>query len=109
MYYDITGVDLVELVREVYNLSSPQGLGFIHFTPDPLSKDEAAEYVTEGLGLPSVRVSLDYVKGRSCKFVVWEKNGKLFCRDDWFDHRPSQLLTLFQKLNIEPKHVKDME
>jgi hypothetical protein len=28
---DITGVDMVEFVKKVYELSLPQGMGFLHY------------------------------------------------------------------------------
>lgn len=44
---DITGVNLKEFAKEVYNLSGPQGMGTIHYIPGPLSDDVAEEIVIE--------------------------------------------------------------
>ena len=37
---DITGVDLRKFVQMVYALSRPLGLGYLHYTPMPLSEEE---------------------------------------------------------------------
>ena len=33
---DVTGIDLVEFAKKVYELSVPQGMGILHFTPQAL-------------------------------------------------------------------------
>ena len=42
---DITEIDLVEFVKRVYDLSKPQGLGFLHYEAGQLSTDEAKKIV----------------------------------------------------------------
>ena len=93
---DITGVNLVKFVKEVYNLSRPQGLGFIHFTPGPLSSNEASLYVRPPGSY--IRVSTDYIRGRACKMVVWEESRKLLIRDRWFDHSSEDLDELLRRV-----------
>jgi len=95
---EITGVDLKEFAKAVYDLSRPQGLGMLHFTPTPLSDDEAASLVKpSGNG---IRLSMDYVRGRSCKMHVREKDGKLFISNPWYDHTNGDLISLLQKFDI---------
>jgi hypothetical protein len=36
---DISGIDLVKFAQAVYELSKPQGLGFLHFSPGPLEEN----------------------------------------------------------------------
>ena len=55
---DITGVNMIELVKKAYDLSRPQGMGMMHFTPDPLTDEEAKSLIQE-----NGEVSLDYVGG----------------------------------------------
>jgi len=92
---EITGADLVKLVKTAYDLSKPQGMGFVHYKPGPLPDSEARDLVkVEG----EVAVSLDYLHGRACKMNVWRKEGKLFIEDKWFDHKDAQLKELLKRI-----------
>lgn len=86
MKIDITGIDMVKFVKAVYDLSNPQGMGFVHFTPEPLSDEEAKSLIKE-----DGTVSLDYVKGRACKMHVFKEDDKLYINDTWFDHTDKEL------------------
>ncbi len=99
---DITGVNLVEFVKKAYELSSPQGYGFLHFNPDPLSDDEANQIIANGkLRTPeNVELSMDYVNGRAVKMTVFKLENQLQIRESWYDHTPDQLQEL---LSIVPK------
>lgn len=105
---DITGIDLVKFAKKVYEFSAPQGLGFLHYTPEPLSDDEAKQLVDIFENDKSWALDMDYVKGRACKMTVWQKDEKLEIHDDWFDHTDrifDQLLSNFGiKRNLEVKH-----
>ena len=93
---DVTGVNMVELVKKAYELSRPQGLGMLHFTPDPLTDEEAQSYIQED------RVFyLDYVKGRACKLGVVLKDGKLMMSTPWYDHSDLDLVKLLAHVGIE--------
>jgi hypothetical protein len=61
---DITGVDLVKFVQAVYDLSKPQGLGFMHFRTGPLSDQDAKKCLPPD---GRIAVDTDYVNGRACK------------------------------------------
>ena len=107
-YLDLTGVDLIKLVQEAYNLSDPVGMGFLHFVPGPLSDEEAKAILLaeRERSQGSCVFHLDYVKGRCCKFGVWvdSATGKLYTQDSWYDHTPEQLTTLLGNVGIlEPK------
>jgi hypothetical protein len=94
---EITGVDLIKFVKKVYDLSVPQGLGFLHYTEEPLTDEEAKSCIFKE---PFI-VSMDYVKGRSCKMNVTKENGKLFIPDRWYDHTDTQLEELLWTFKIE--------
>ncbi len=96
----ITGVDLVKFVQKVYDLSQPQGMGIIHFEAGELPEVDAQEIVKRGEN-DTVAISMDYVKGRACKMVVWRKDGELVIRDDWYDHSRYQLAKLLEQFGIE--------
>jgi len=73
---DISGIDKAELLAALYNASKPQGMGFLHFTPEPLPIEEARELLKGGS-------SFDYLKGRVMK-VGLEGNAldpRLYDRD----------------------------
>jgi hypothetical protein len=93
---NITGIDLVRFAQKAYELSSPQGLGFMHFTPEPLSEERAKKMIGDG----NVALDMDYVDGRACKMVVWRKDDKLEMRDAWYDHSDEQLKQLLAAFNI---------
>lgn len=92
---DVTDVDMVKFVQKVYELSQPQGMGMLHFQPGGLTSDEAEELV-EADGT----VSLDYVKGRSCKMYTRKDNGRLVIGDKWYDHTDAQLSELLEFVGI---------
>jgi len=92
---DVTGVNMVELVKKAYDLSRPQGMGMLHFTPDPLSDEEAQDFIQS-----NGEVHLDYVRGRACKFNVFNKDGKFEIRDSWYDHTDKQLVELMAHVGI---------
>lgn len=97
---ELKDVDLRKFVQKVYEMSKPQGLGYMHFKEGGLSDEEADSLIrAEG----RIAVSLDYVRGRACKMVVWrdKETGKLFVRDTWYDHTLHQLKSLLSEFGIE--------
>ena len=57
---DISGLDKAKVLCALYNHAQPQGLGFLHYNPAPLSEDEATELLKE-------TTYFDYLKGRVMK------------------------------------------
>jgi len=96
---EITGIDLVKFAQKVYDLSVPQGLGFLHFTNDPLSEAEAKDIVKSGD--KKHPLSMDYIKGRACKMNVYVKDGKWFIHDSWYDHTNTQYKQLLESFDIQ--------
>ena len=99
---DVTEIDKIKLVKRVYDLSRPQGLGMLHFVPGPLSDDEAKAFIED-----DGTVSMDYVSGRACKFNVFEENGKLFISDSWYDHTDGQLAELLRSVGLSTGATKE--
>ncbi len=96
---EITGTDLITFVQKVYELSVPQGMGILHFTPQPLSTEDAVNLVDMWEKDNRFAVCMDYVSGRSCKMNVFrDEDNKLWIRDDWYDHTNSQLKELLIKI-----------
>lgn len=97
-YLEITGVDLVKLAQAAYDLSSPQGLGFLHFREGGLSQADALSQIRD-VGHTALR--MDYVHGRSVKLWVDRDGDRLFMRDRWHDHSPTQLAALLDRVGIK--------
>jgi len=99
---DLTGVDKVKLIQKVYEMSVPQGMGFLHYQNEPLSEEDAKRCLREydpSRTFDQVIIGMDYVHGRACKFNAWVNNeGELYCHDRWFDHTPEQLDVLLEGL-----------
>lgn len=88
----ITGVDLVAFAKDVYELSTPQGLGMLHARPDGLSDEDAKRIATAYADDKREALSMDYVHGRSCKMHVRrDDNGDLWIGESWYDHSSAAL------------------
>lgn len=99
---DVTGVNTVELVKKAYELSRPQGMGMMHFDPTPLTDKEAKSLIAK-----DGSISLDYVRGRACKFNVSNQDGKLSMRSPWYDHTDQHLVDLLAHVGITYKPGSD--
>lgn len=97
---EVTDAPLIELVKAAYDLSVPQGLGFLHAESGSLSDEDAEALITEE---GRIAVRMDYVKGRACKMTVFRESAspKMFIRNKWFDHSESQLQELLERCGIE--------
>ena len=91
---DITGVNLVEFAKEVYKLSVPRGLGWLHQTSDPLTDEEAKTNIHDGC------LHMDYVKGRGCKMNVFKRGDQLQAPDTWYDHEDATYQALLAKFGF---------
>lgn len=56
----IDGLDKALVLAALYNASRPLGMGFVHYDPTPMSRDEAAAILEQSQ-------SFDYLKGRVMK------------------------------------------
>lgn len=87
-------IDLIKLVKEAFDLSGPQGLSFLHFTEGELSDEEAKAIVARDANNRISAVVMDYVNGRSVKFNVTRRDGKLLVNEKWYDHSEAQFAEL---------------
>lgn len=71
MEIDITGIDLIKFIKEVYGLSVPAGLGWLHFTEGEPTDEEAKEILDVWKRDKQFVLDLDYIKGRACKMIVF--------------------------------------
>ena len=58
---DISGLDKAEVLVALYNATHPQGMGFMHYDPKDMTKQEAQALLDSGY------TYFDYVKGRIMK------------------------------------------
>lgn len=90
--YIADDTQLVALIQKAYELSRPQGMGFMHYVEgDSLTDDDAQEVIDANAGHP---ISLDYVRGRAVKLrIAYDPTRtQYFLRDEgrWFDHAALQ-------------------
>ncbi len=70
---DTTGIDRAELLAALYDRAQPQGLGFMHFNPQPMTKGEAQELIrafTRNHNPAEPECYFDYLRGRVMKIDV---------------------------------------
>jgi hypothetical protein len=91
-------IDQVKFLQKAYELSKPQGLGFLHFEPGGLSDSEAQKFVK--MCSDARGVNYDYVNGRSMKLHIDIENGESFIQDSWYDHTGSQLRELVASVGV---------
>lgn len=107
MNIDFKGIDPIKFIKEVYELSVPQGLGFLHFKEGELTEDEAKEILDFSKDNKMHFLDMDYIKGRACKMTVFREGKKLFFRIPWYDHTDIQseklLKAVWPKGKIFPK------
>lgn len=104
---DITGINLIEFAKKVYELSVPQGLGFLHFTPQPLADSEAKQLVDAFKDDKSLALDMDYTRGRACKMHVRRENGKLTISDTWYDHTDRIYQQLLDHFSLQKSTNKE--
>ena len=57
---NIEGLEKAEVLMVLYNRAKTQGLGMLHYTPDPMTKEVAVTLLEKG-------TYFDYVQGRVMK------------------------------------------
>lgn len=57
---DLKGLNKAEVLAALYNASKPQGMGFMHYTPEPMTTEQAADLLER-------QTYFDYLSGRVMK------------------------------------------
>ena len=107
MRYEFDETKLDGVIRAAYDLSAPQGLGFLHARTGGLD-DESVEKI-KGSGYGQTVAAMDYVHGRSVKLAV-RRDGDVYYipADRWYDHSLEKLRELARRADIgEPKATSD--
>lgn len=89
--------DVVTLVKKVYDLSIPVGLGMLHYRDGGLSDGEVNSIIKSDT---EYMVRMDYVNGRQCKFNLFynEETGDVYTHKEWYDHTDSQFKELLSSI-----------
>jgi len=96
MEIDVTGIDLIKFIREVYKLSIPAGLGRLHFIEGDLTDEEAKEISDIWKNDKQFALEMDYIKGRACKMAVFRDRNRIYIRSPWYDHTDMRLTMLLK-------------
>ena len=96
---EITRCDLVKLAIKAYELSDPQGMGVMHYKPEPLTEEDARSLISNDD--PWSPLMMDYVRGRAVKLTVIRKDKKLFLEDLWYDHTDRQYKELLSAIDVK--------
>ena len=106
--FDVTDIDIREIIKLAYENSNPLGKGWIHFIPGQLT-DEEVDEIIEKQSASIFAVSIDYIKGRSVKLTIhnvtkvkrehglYPEGMERFIPIDWFDHTTEQLEYILDK------------
>ena len=73
----IAGKNKAKILAALYNSAKAQGLGFLHFTPEPMTEEQAVELLEK-------TQYFDYLQGRVMKVDLSgdELNPRLYDRDN---------------------------
>jgi hypothetical protein len=102
-YVDLTDIDPIALIRAVYRHSVPRGMGLLHATEGELPEEEARQCLHD-----NGTISMDYVRGRGCKFFSRLKDGKRLMPIPWYDHTTEELNAMLADLGL-PAVAEDGE
>lgn len=81
MTVNISGLTRAAVLAALYNASRPQGMGFLQYTPKPMTEAEAGELLAES----GPRPYFDYLQGRVMKIGLdneTELDAGLYDRDN---------------------------
>ena len=78
---NLAGVDKAKVLAALYNASHPQGMGFLHATPEDMTVEEARGVLGS---MPKEYTAFDYLKGRVMKIDLTkdELDPRLYDRDN---------------------------
>ncbi|MFA5333053.1 MAG: hypothetical protein WC376_00985 [Candidatus Nanoarchaeia archaeon] len=100
---NISKLDKAEVLAALYNASKPQGMGFIQFNPNPMSVNEARQYIETGI------TYFDYLKGRVMKIDLSsdELLTGLYNRDNGENAAEKVLMPLIKSKAITVEFLDD--
>ncbi|KKM13999.1 hypothetical protein LCGC14_1710600 [marine sediment metagenome] len=80
---DISKLDKAEVLAALYNRAQPQGIGYLHYTPEDMTVEEA-QMILDDLKEYGHRPYFDYLKGRVMKVSLYKDDMRtdLYNRDN---------------------------
>ena len=97
---EVTHIDLALLAQKAYALSSPKGTGYLHYTPEPITYEQARGLVDNDHRM--FPLNMDYVNGRAVKLTVHrDDDNRLWLSDTWYYHTMNQYRELLAHVGIE--------
>jgi len=112
MKVDVTDASILAMICAAYALSRPQGLGHLHYKSGPLSKEELDDIINQAVEFgqfgDDVVVSLDYVKGRACKFTLCKEGDRIIWNLPWYDHTWDAAINLLFTVGLRAQAVDVM-
>lgn len=97
---------LPKVIAKAYELSQPQGMGYLHYQEGPIPAAELAKHIEraaenlDNTELPYLQgLSFDYVLGRAVKLYIGynPESGNYFLdMDRWYDHSDEALAALLE-------------
>jgi len=109
MEIDVTGIDLIKFIREVYRLSVPAGLGRLHFIEGELTDEEAKGISDIWKNDKQFALEMDYIKGRACKITVFRDRNRIYIRSPWHDHTDMRLAKLLKAIWPKDKPFPELK
>ena len=95
-YVEITGCNLIQFVKDVYNLSEVKGIGIVNKGTPPLSTRDSGNLIRVNTEKPVV---MEVVNGKACYMTVYMSvDNRLFIQNSWFDHSPEDLKMLLNRI-----------
>ena len=104
-YIEIPADKLRDAISLAYALSSPVGMGMIHYREGGLDSATIDAVIATWAQGP-IAARMDYVHGRQCKFTVRRDAERLFVGPSWHDHSEDQLIDLLTALGVESPREK---
>jgi len=91
---DISHLDKAEVLAALYNRAQPQGMGFLHYTAEDMTTEQAKKLLDDG------QTYFDYVFGRVMKVDLKgdELDTWLYNRDNGIDAAENVIATLPKKV-----------
>lgn len=96
---DISKLNKADVLAALYNYSKPQGFGFLHFTSEDMTREEAEELLKAKSG--NKEICFNYLKGRVMKIDLSRDklDPRLYDRDNGKGAAQRAISTLFKQPN----------
>lgn len=107
--YSVPQEKLGEVLAAAFDLSRPQGLGFLHYKPGSadaeMFRDDIKRAIAADTSKPFFKsIHLDYVQGCACKFSIrYDADGWFVEGPRWYDHSPEALLELVNRCGLKER------